>query len=242
MAATTATDPGNDAPDAHGHRLRLASSWAGAIVGLASALLALTAAQAADFRGPWLKGIEAITVSVAVFVNGIWASDGSSCHLDRAILERRGAEVLRGAGLNPIAGVDKFARLQALQAELDDEIRAWRAAPPGTIIPGLKEQAERDTREERFLGAQPFFFIHVGLATLDNGLCAAGIDTELRAFAREEPVINYNGEQQLAPLSIWGAPPLALAVPAAEVQRAVGERLDRQITEFISAWRAANGR
>jgi hypothetical protein len=79
------------------------------------------------------------------------------------------------------------------------------------------------------------------VATLDGGPCAAGIMTELRAFAREQPVINYNGEQVFAALSIWEAAPLALAVPSAGLEHAVTERLDTQIKEFITAWQTANG-
>lgn len=241
MAATRATDPGNDAPAARGHRWRLVSLGAGVMAVFAAALLPTTAAAQRDYRVPWLKGIQAITVSVVIFIDGSRASDASPCHLERAVLEHGSAEVLHGAGLNSIAWVDKLARQQALQAELNDAIRTLRAAPYGTVIPGLKEQAERRTREATFLGSQPFLFVNVGVATLDGGLCAAGITTELRAFAREQPVINYNGEQQVAPLSIWGATPLALAAPAAELQRAVAERLERQVTEFIAAWRTANG-
>jgi len=231
----------NGAPEIHSNRLCFMLFRLGIIAIIASTLLPTTAAAQADYRVPWLKGIQAITVSVVIHIDGSRVSGASPCHLERAVLERDSAEVLHGAGLNAIALVDKFAQQQALQAELNDAIRALREAPRGTLIPGLQEQAERRTREANFFASQPFLFVHVGVATLDGGLCAAGIDTDLRAFAREKPVINYNDEQQRAPLSIWGATPLALATPAAELQRAVAERLNRQITEFVNAWRTANG-
>jgi len=231
----------NGAPEIRSNRLRFMLFRLGIIAIIASALLPTTAAAQADYRVPWLKGIQAITVSVVIHIDGSRASDASSCHLERAALEHHSAEVLHGAGLNAIGEMESSARLQALHAELNDAIRALREAPPGTLLPGLQEQSERRTREGNFLASQPFLFVNVGVATLDGGLCAAGIDIDLRAFAREKPVINYNDEQQQAPLSIWGATPLALATPAAELESAVTERLDRQITQFINAWRTANG-
>lgn len=231
----------NDAPETCSHRLPFTLFCSCIIAIFAFALLPTTAAAQSDYRVPWLKGIQAITVSVVIFIDGSRASDASSCHLERAVLERHSAEVLHGAGLNAIGEMERFARLQALHAELNDAIRALREAPRGTQIPGLQEQSERRTREGNFLASQPFLFVHVGVATLDGGLCAAGIDTDLRALAREKPVINYNDEQQQAPLSIWGATPFALATPVAELESAVSERLDRQIAEFVSAWRTANG-
>lgn len=208
---------------------------------VASAFLPIAAAAQSDYRVPWLRGIQAITVSVVIFIDSSRENGASSCRLERAVLEHHSAEMLHGADLNAIGGMERSARLQALHAELNDAIRALREAPRGTVIPGLQEQSERRTREGNFLAFQPFLFVNVGVATLDGGQCAAGITTELRAFASEKPVINYNGEQQLAPLSIWGATPLALATPAAELQRAVAERVDRQITQFIAAWHIANG-
>jgi len=165
----------------------------------------------------------------------------SPCQLDRIVLEHHSAETLHNGGLDAIGAVDNMAKLRALQSESDKALHDLTDAPPNARPRWDYEQAERRTREGDTLASQPFLFVHVAMATLDGGLCAAGITTELRAFARERPVINYNGEQVFAALVIWEAAPLALAVPSAELEHTVTERLDTQIKEFITAWQTANG-
>jgi hypothetical protein len=137
--------------------------------------------------------------------------------------------------------VDRIAKLRALQSERDKALHDLSTAPPGAKLPWDCEHSERCRREGDSLAFQPRLFVHPAVATLDGGLCAVGIMTELRAFAREQPVINYNGEQVFAALSIWEAAPLALAVPSAGLEHPVTERLDTQIKKFITAWQTANG-
>jgi hypothetical protein len=194
-----------------------------------------------DYRIPWLRGIRAITVSDNVVVDGSGMGSSSPCHLDRIVLEHHSAETLHKVGLDAIGAADKLAKLRALQSESDEALHDLINAPPNARPRWDYEQSERRTREGDSLASQPFLFVHVAVATLDGGLCAAGITTELRAFARERPAINYNGEQVFAALSIWEAAPLALAVPSAGLEHAVTERLDTQIKEFITAWQTANG-
>jgi hypothetical protein len=165
----------------------------------------------------------------------------STCHLDRIRLEHHSAEILHKAGLDAIGAVDKMAKLGALQSEIGKAVHDLANAPPDGKPHWDYEQAGRQRREGDFLAFQPLLFVDVAVATLDGGLCVAGITTELRAFAREQPVINYNGEQVFAALSIWEAAPLALAIPSAGLEHAVTQRLDTQIKEFITAWQTANG-
>jgi hypothetical protein len=165
----------------------------------------------------------------------------SPCHLDRIVLEHHSAETLDKSGLDAIGAADQLAKLGALQSEFDKALHNLTSAPPDGKPHWDFEESERRRRERASLVSQPFLFVHIAVATLDGGLCAAGITTELRASARERPVINYNGEQVFAALSIWEAAPLALAVPSAGLEHAVTERLDTQIKEFITAWQTANG-
>jgi hypothetical protein len=165
----------------------------------------------------------------------------SPCQLDRIVLEHHSAETLRKGGLDAIGAVDRMAKLRALQSESDKALHDLTNAPPNTRPPWDVGQSERRRHEGDSLVSQPLLFVHVAVATLDGGLCAAGMTTELRAFARERPVINYNGEQVFAALVIWEAAPLAVAVPSAGLEQAVTDRLDTQIKEFITAWQTANG-
>jgi hypothetical protein len=81
----------------------------------------------------------------------------------------------------------------------------------------------------------------VGTTALDGGLCAAGITTELRALARDQPVLNYNDKQTFSPLALLTTPLLALVAPAADLDRQVTARLDNQIAVFIAAWERGKG-
>ena len=232
---------GSDTATSGSHRLRFAS-----ICVCIAALVAFArwpAADAAqpDYRVPWLRGIRAITVSDNVVVDGSGMPSSSPCHLDRIGLEHHSAEILHKGGLDAIGAVDRMAKLGALQSEVGKAVHDFANAPPDGKPHWDYEQAERLRHEGDFLAYQPFLFVHIAVATLDGGLCAAGITTQLRAFARERPVINYNGEQVFAARSIWEAAPLALAVPSAALEHAVTERLDTQIKEFITAWQTANG-
>jgi hypothetical protein len=223
------------------HRLRFAS-----ICVCIAALVVFArwpAADAAqpDYRVPWLRGIRAITVSDNVVVDGSGMGSSSPCQLDRIGLEHHSVETLFKGGLDAIGAVDRMAKLRALQSEFDKALHDLTNAPPNARPRWDYEQSERRRREGDSLTSQPLLFVHVAVATLDGGECAAGITTELRAFARERPVINYNGEQVFADLNIWEAAPLALAVPSAGLEHAVTERLDTQISEFITASQTANG-
>jgi len=204
------------------------------------ALLPAEAVQP-DYRIPWLRGIQAITVSVNPVVDGSGMDSSSPCHLDRIAFEHHGAEMLDKSGPNAIGAVDSLAKLRALQSEFNQALRHLEETPPGAKPSWNSEQSESHRREGDYLSSQPFLFVHIAVATLNGGLCAAGITTELRAFSKERPVTNYNGEQVPAALALWNAPPLALAASSAEFVHAVSERWDTQVEAFITAWRAANG-
>ena len=131
----------------------------------------------------------------------------STCHIDETELERAGVDVLHRSGLEALGGLERLARMRALQQEFSDALNEWKKAPLDAKPPDYREQTERRQREMDFLGAQPFLSVHVGVATTDGGLCAAGITTEFRAFARpgETTVLNYN-EKKLAHRWLSGEP------------------------------------
>ncbi len=70
-----------------------------------------------DYRIPWLRGIQAITVSDNVVVDGSGMGNASPCHFDRNVLEHHSAETLDKGGLDAIGWADRFAKLRALQSE-----------------------------------------------------------------------------------------------------------------------------
>jgi len=200
-----------------------------------------TEAAQPDYRVPWLRGIQAITISVNPIVDGSGMISSSPCRLDRIAFEHHGVEMLDQAGLNAIGAVDKFEKLRALQSEFNQALHHLEETPPGVKPSWNREQSESRRKEGDFLAYQPVLFVHIGVATLNGGLCAAGITTELRAFSRDRPIINYNGEQVMAALALWDAPPLTLATSSAEFEHAVSERWGTQVDAFITAWRTANG-
>ncbi len=216
---------------------------AGVVAMFASVLLPTTGSAQSDYRTPRFKGLQAITVSVNVFTEGNGASSPSPCQVvKRAVLEHFATKKLHETGLNAIGGAERQARLLALLAEDKEALRTLQASPRTPQPPGFSEQARQRTREGDFLASQPLLYVQVGVTTLDGGLCAAGITTELRAFTREPAVINYSGEQVRATLALWAAPSLALAAPAGELEHALEDRFGRQITAFVTVWREANGR
>src|SRR5208283_1042932 len=100
------------------------------------------------------------------YIDGSAMGSTSPCRLDQTTLERHGAEMLHGAGLDAISGMDKLTRLRALQSEFDDILREREKTPHATH-PGLVEQAERGGREIHYLASQPFLSVNVGVATID---------------------------------------------------------------------------
>lgn len=85
---------------------------------------------------------------------------------------------------------------------MNQALRHFEETPPDANSSWDREQSESRRKEGDFLASQPFLFIHVAVATLDNGSYAAGITTELRAFSRERPFINDDNEQVFAALAI----------------------------------------
>jgi hypothetical protein len=223
------------------HRSGITPFCASIVAMAASVLLPTSTEAGSDYRIPRLRGIKAITTSVNIVVDGSAKPGTSPCHLDRIAIEHHTAETLHNAGLDAIGAADSLAKPRAHQSGFDNALDDLEATPPNAKPNWDREQAERRRREGDVLAFQPFQFVQVAVATLENGLCAAGITTELRAFTPEKPVINYDGDQVQIALAVWGAPPLALAVPAAELEHAVTERGDLEDKEFIAAWRAANG-
>jgi hypothetical protein len=230
-------------PTSGSRRSRLAIFHVYVVTIVASAFPSTAGAQS-DWTIPLLRGLHAVTVAVNFYIDGNAWDHSSPCHLEQAALERGGAKILQGAGLEAIGALDKLARQRALISELNEALRESEKAPIKAKPPDFREQSERRRREMEFLGSQPFLSVNIGVAPVDGGLCAAGITTQFRAFARDgdTAVINYNGESVRAPLALWTAAPLALAAPTAEFEHALTERLDIQIEQFIAAWRTANGK
>lgn len=229
-------------PTPGSRRLWREALWMGIVALVALARVPLADAAPSDHRVPWLRGIQAITMSVNVIVDGGGKDDASPCRLgERVALERHGAEMLHGAGLDAIGAMDKLDKLRALHLEFSKALDGLEKAPPGAKPLWDREQSELRIREGDALANQPVLFVRIGVATIDGGQCAAGLTTDLRAIARERPFLNYNNEQVFAPLDVWSPVPLAFAVPPTDFEHAVTERLDIQVAEFIAAWRTANG-
>lgn len=230
------------APTSGSRRLWREALCVGIVAVVAFARLPTAGAAPSDYRIPWLRGIQSLTLSVNDITDGGGKDGTSPCHLKRTVLECHGAETLHGAGLDAIGAMDGLAKLRALQLEFNKSLDDLEKAPAGAKPHWDREESERRTREGDFLAYQPVLFVRVAVATLDGGQCAAGITTDLRAFSRERPVVNYNNEQVFVALDIWSAPPLAFAVPATDLEHAVTEHFDAQVGDFIAARRTANGR
>jgi len=225
------------------NRARFGLLWLCAVAAFVSTILPATAAEQPDPRIPMLRGLHAVTVVATVYIDGSARTRTGPCRLEDEALERHGAEILHAAGLDAIGGMDRITKMQAIVSETRDALGELQNAPPGTNPPHFLEDTERRKTEMAYLGSQPALSVHIGVATLDGGICAAGITTEFRALVRQgdQSVINYNNEKVRVPLVIWGTPLFALAAPTTELEHAVTERLDRQLSAFVTAWRMANG-
>ena len=141
---------------------------------VAFALLPEADAAQSDRRIPWLPGIQAITMSVNVIIDGSGTNTTSPCQLDRNVFEHHYASMLHDVGLDAIGAVDELAKQRELLTEFnkafDDVKLAQRDGKPAWD----REQSAARTRKEGSLADQPFLFIRAGIETIDGGLCAAG--------------------------------------------------------------------
>lgn len=227
-----------------GHRMRQVLFWLCIIVSGVSAFVPVTCSAQPDPTMPFLRGLHAVTVAANIYIDGSALNVSSACRLEQAELERHGANVLHDAGLDAIGGLDKIDRMKALVSQSRDAQREWEKAPPGAKPWDLREGLEHQGREMAYYALQPFLSVHIGVATLGGGMCAAGIRTEFSAHTKNDdgPVINYNGEKVRIPVTLWGSFLLVLTAPAGELQRAVGQRLDSQLSAFVTAWRSAENK
>jgi hypothetical protein len=83
--------------------------------------------------------------------------------------------------------------------------------------------------------------VRVAVEPIDNGSGAVGMVGELRAFARERPVIAATGTQVLALLRLWEGPPIGFASPVQVLQSTAERRLEQIAAHLLTNLRAANG-
>jgi hypothetical protein len=213
--------------------------------GLAALIAFMTSApsSAETLRRPELRGIEALAIYVPT--SAAEAASAGACWFDRGALERRGAEILRGAGLTPLTTEERLVRSRANQQAIDRDLQALRAGrSPPSVEP---EAAHRLDASLNLVRDLPTLSVRVAAGPMvgpDGGMsgCAAAVFAVLVAPARARPTVAANGVEVRAPLLLWRHSPPLVTAPAGDPGAAVNQTFDEAVEAFASAWRAANHR
>jgi PAS domain S-box-containing protein len=121
--------------------------------------LSATAAEAADFAGPWLEGVRVLVAE----------GDAAACEASSAVLRERGAETLAAASADEALGMVRrqrphvlLARLGGRAEETERLIRAIRDMPPekGGLTPAAVLSG-REAAEDRMRSLLAGYQIHL---------------------------------------------------------------------------------
>lgn len=214
-----------------------------AIVGVLAALLPTSASAQARFQEPQFAGLRDITatsVTVSTFPN---PDPAAPCILDRAPLERRAVEMLRGAGFQALT-IDE--RLQRNRENGEAIRRVLEAQRRGERLSAMDpEEARQRNASIAFMRTLPGLLVLFTTTAVGQGRDVTCVLTEFatfRAFPETDAVIGGTGHRIFSGIFLWDRPLRARAVAEAELPSLALARLEAMIEDFLAVWRQANGR